>query len=634
MRFNQKQTGLFGRLSARDLRRLAALCLPLGLACPSAAQSANSGAIGGVQTETVTGRGVSGPYGLAWRNIRPGSEAVDRNGVALRRGTDYFFDPNAGLISFAAPLQTTDRVHLSYRADLPESVMNSATAAATLDFDVWKSGQNRLFLHSYLDAKNSGASGSAPVSLLQWAGSSRYGRRADVASALYFDLRGGDWPGRSGMRFSERTRSKTSDVGFTYARAGARFLAPEDSGLQTGTEILEAKGKFAPQRGLTILSALRQTTLLTDAAVSQSGGMTRSASGSLSYALPDGKLEAGRDLTQAISADGSKLLRTTDAARIESAIAPCTTATLQYDSQTTQSTTKDDRSDSFTQKTQIGFRTSFWKPLLLSGDFRNGLGTNGAQDAANWKMELTPFSQWRDLRVTTRWEDRYLDSGAERTREGMLELPVLPIARLRLSGGFRETYRLDADRMTGLLNAEMAPLPFLEITGGARFRDGTLANNQPDPDFSDGYSVKVALAPVKRFRLTGSMGRNPDRDDGTLKRLESQAFGLETELGSFQFRGQAGIDNEYLANRMTRVMDFNLAVRLSRFDTLTTGFQGRLQDGAGLSGSSVYSFAYTRRVGPAFDLSLTGKMTRNDGDSISAADRTDYKAEAKFGLHF
>ena len=635
MRFSQTKIWRFFQKGRAVRRSRLSLCLALALGHvrPALAQSANAAGIGGVQSETVNGRNTTGPYTLAWRNIRPGSETVDRNGVLLRRGTDYFFDASAGMIAFVIPLRASDNAHLSYRSDLPDSAPNSAAAAAALDLDVWKSGQNRLFLHSYFDPKNS-VSGSAPVSLLQWVGSARYGSRADMASALYFDLHGGDWLGRSGMRFSERTKSKTSDVGFSYARAGAQFVAPEDSGLQTGTEILEAKGKFIPQRGLTLLSSLKQTTLIADAASAASGGVTRSASGSLSYALPDGKVEAGRDLTQTVAADGAKLLRTTDTAKIESAIAPRTTASVQYESQTAQSVAKDDSSATFAQKSQIGFQTRIWQPLSLSGSFRSATGTSGGQDTASLKMELTPFAAWRALRVTTNWEDRYRDSGAERLREGMLELPTLPIARLRLSGGFRETYGLDADRMTGLLNAELAPLPFLEISGGARFRDGTLANSQPDPDFSDGYQVKVALAPVKKFRLTGSMSRNPDRDDGKLKRLESQAFGLETEFGSFQFRGQAGIDNEYLANRLTRTMDLNLALRLSRFDTLTTGFQGRLLDGAALSGTSTYLFAYTRRVGPVFDLSLSGKMIRNEGDGIAAADRTEYKAEAKLGIHF
>ena len=443
------------------------------------------------------------------------------------------------MISFAAPLKATETAHLSYYADRPDSAQSSAAPAA-LDFDVWKSGANRLFLHSSFDAKNGAAGSFAPVSMLQWAGISRQGKRGELASALYFDLHGGDWLGRSGMQFSERMKSKTADMGLSYARAGTRFLAPEDSGLTTGTEVLEAKGRFAPQRGLNLLSSLKQTTLLADAGLPGSGGVTRAASGSLSYLLPDGKLEAGRDLTQTTSADGSNLRRTSDTARIESAIAPHTIATLQYESQSIQSVTKDDSSDSFAQKAQIGFRTTFWQPMTLSGSFRNSIGSNGGQDAANLKMELTPFAAWRDLRVTTNWEDRYHDSGAERLREGMLELPALSFARLRLSGGFRETYGLDADRITGLLNAEIAPLPFLEISGGARFRDGTLANNQSDPDFSDGYQMKIALAPVKKFRLTGSLSRNPDRDDGTLKRLQSQAFGLETEFGSFSISRAGG----------------------------------------------------------------------------------------------
>ena len=624
-----------------DLRR-ALLCLFIagsatgwaGFVLPASAQNPAPVVVNGIQYESVAGRDARGPYWLAWRGIRAGSETVERGGSLLRRGTDYFFDANAGTLAFASDLTGSETVHVSYRADTPQSARNEANASVTpLDYDLWTSGANRVSLHSYLDPKRS-AGANAPVSLLQWAGSYRENRHSDFASAFYLDLHGGDWMGRSGIRLSQRSKSKTSDLGFTYTRAGAQFAAPQDSGLQTGTEVFQAQGKFSPEKGLSLLASLKQTTLLPGDGGTATGGVTRNAVGSVSYLLPDGKVEAGRDITQSVAADGSQIARTQDSAKLETAVAPKTTATAQFESQAAQSSSKDDSSTTYAQKTQVGFRTNFWKPLTLSGSFRNALGTNGGQDAANLKMEAAPFAALRDLRVTANLEDRYRDTGTERLREGMLELPPLPFGKLKLSGGFRQTYSPDAERWTGLINAEFAPLPFVEISGNSRLRSGTLANNQPDPAFSDGYQVKVALAPVKRFRLTGNMSRNPDQSDGNLKQIASQTFGLETEIGSFGLRGQTGLDNEYLANRLTRTMGLDMSLRLSRYDTLTTGYIGRYLDGTGLSGSATYLFGYTRRMGSAFDLSLTGKMIRNDGDSVSAADRLEYKAEAKLGVRF
>ena len=178
MRFRRikNQRRLRGRCGSG--RFLLSLCfaLALGHARPVLAQSNGSGGIAGVQAETLTGRNTTGPYWLAWRGIRPGSETIDRNGVTLRPGTDYTLDAVAGMIAFAAPLQITDKAYLSYRADLPDAAPNSASPAVPLDLDVWQSGVNRLSIHSYFDPKRA-ADSAAPLSLLQWTGATRYGKR-------------------------------------------------------------------------------------------------------------------------------------------------------------------------------------------------------------------------------------------------------------------------------------------------------------------------------------------------------------------------------------------------------------------------------------------------------------------------
>src|SRR5205823_14745136 len=55
-------------------------------------------------------------------------------------------------------------------------------------------------------------------------------------------------------------------------------------------------------------------------------------------------------------------------------------------------------------------------------------------------------------------------------------------AQAQISGGFRETSAPGKERTVGLVDAKAHPLRYVEIGGGARFRDGFVDTDRPDPD--------------------------------------------------------------------------------------------------------------------------------------------------------
>ena len=601
----------------------------------------------GLGSDIVFGQNRKGPYLLSWKGIHPNSEQVVRDGVALQRDTDYTFDPSAGVLAFSTPLRANQMVRVTYRCDTADSKPNKQDISLPLQWDLWKNGANRLAFRG-LYRPDGKATANSPTSLyaLQYTGGMRLAPTSEVTSGLFMDLRGGDWLGRSGLRLGEHTKLKTADLAFSYTRAGAQFAQSDVSGLVAGREVLEATSSFNFPRLLAIGTSFRQTTELPDASkatkedkTSQKGTTTRELGGTLGFDLPKsaGKFTAGRNQTEIVTPDGNSVLKTLDSVRLEETLTKGTQATIGYEAQSNtvralaNGETKTE--GSYDQRTLVEFRSRPVDPLLLTGSFRSNFGASGAQDVAGLRLETTPFTKLRDLKLTAAWEDRFQDKGARRSREAMLELPTLPFGRTQISGGFRQSSLPGQERVVGLVNASSRPSRYVEISGNVRVRDGMVANAD-DPDAVNTYNLKLAVRPFQKLKVTGGFTLNPESEDGNLRKVQSHTLGLETEFGSVSLKGQYGFENEYISNRLQNTLALDLALRLTAWDTLSTGFQGVSTLSKSLTASSTYLLTFTHRLGTAFDFSLSGSYTQRDTDGLPSPDGPDIKAEAKIGLRF
>ncbi len=606
----------------------------------------------GAASDIVFGRNVRGPYLLSWKGLRAGSESVVRDGVALARDADYTLDADTGVVAFALPLRPDQIARVSYRCDTPDARPNTSAQSLPLQWNMWERGQNRLTFRTLLQPSSGSEkdkTAQTPLSSLQFAGGMRIARNADLSSGLFLNLGGGDWLERSGLKLREQTRFRQGELAFSYRRAGAQFAQSDADDLKTGREIIEALGALKPLRGLSVATTLRQTTELLDTSKSgdaQSksarGDTTREAGSVLTLALPTdgGKLEAGRTITTIAAGDGSAQTRTQDSAKIEGTVTRGTQIGVGYESLAGVSAPAKsgdagaERTATYEQKTSVEVKHRPSEQLALTGAFGSSLSSSGAQDTTGLKVEALPFARIRKLKLTAGWEDTFRADGARRSRQALIELPPLPFGKTTLSGGVQEMSAPGVDRVTRLVNAASRPFRYLEVSGGVRLRDSALPTAAPDPDAVNTYNVKMALATSNRLRLTGKMARNPEGDDGAVRKVQAHALGLETDLGFVSLSGQYGVEDDYLKSRLLNTMELNLSLRLTHWDTLTTGFQGRSTLDQGTDATNTYLMTFTHKLGSAFDLSLSGSMTQRAANGLAAADGPDYKAEAKVGVKF
>ncbi len=231
-------------------------------------------------------------------------------------------------------------------------------------------------------------------------------------------------------------------------------------------------------------------------------------------------------------------------------------------------------------------------------------------------------------------QDSYQKEGANRSRAALLQLPPLAPFRLQLSGGVRQNSTPGERSLVGLIDASAQPHRYLQISGAIRLRDATQASGAADPADVDTYDLKLALSPWKQLRLTGSVTQNPEATDSSVKRLLQRNIGLEADLGLFSMHGKIGLEENYPTAQTSDTTDLGFDLRITRWDTLTTGFQAHNLFTNLLVGDNTYTLGFTHHLGSAFDLTLSGALTTHDINGRLDAGQNEVKAQAKVGLHF
>jgi hypothetical protein len=637
-----------------------ALCLGIAALVPAAVQAdppvLGGGAVSAVSTpldgidgqytDVVFGRNVKGPYLLSWKAIRPGSEVVTRDGVVLKRDTDYTFDPLSGSISFPNPVSPSQLVRVAYAADTVDSKPNSSTLGLPLQWTLWSQNKNKLTFNSLYKPDPLGTNSStALASNLQFLDSTNLTHSSVVTSGLFMDLHGGDWMGRSGARFAEDTKWRNADVGASYSYAGALFNQGDATGLKAGKEILQANGTFTPLTNLKVTTLVRQTNELLDVTKLLPGAPTRGKETmetvqSLSLALPQrGKVDASRAVTTVTDANGDSVTTTTDAVKVQRQIVQGTQATVGYEAQTIIPTSRiqgeEPAQGTYTQKTSIEIKSTPAKQFSITGTFRNAIGGANAGDSDSLHIEATPIASLKQFKVTTGFEDIYQDTGVQRKREALVDLPTVPLVKTQISGGVQQLDNAGKQQFIGIVSAKSSPFRYVQLDGGAKLRQGTLADNvTPDPDVVNTYNCKFTIAPSRFLKLTGNVAHNPEGDGGAVKRLLSQSVGLESDWKLFLFKAQYGTENDYQTAKLNSLLNLGVDLRLTKFDILSTGFEGRSAFDTNLTSTMTYKLGFTHKLGTALDLNLTGTYTQNTLNGIPTSDRPELKAEAKVGVHF
>lgn len=601
--------------------------------------------LNGQYTDVVFGRNVKGPYLLSWKGLRPGSEIVTRDGVVLKRDADYTFDWASGALSFPAPLSPSQIVRVVYAADTPDSKPNSSTLNLPMQWTLWSQNKNKLTFNSLYKPDPTGTNpGSSLLTNLQFLDSTRLARTSSLSSGLFVDLHGGDWLARAGAKFADQTKFRNADIGASYSYAGALFGQADASGLAAGREIMQANGTFTPLKSLKFTTLVRQTNELLDPSkllpgAPSKGNDTLETVQGFSLTLPEkGKIDGSRGVTTVTNPNGDSVTTTSDAVKVQRQIVQGTQATVGYEAQTIIPTSRiqgeEKDQGTYTQKTSVEVRSTPAKQLSVTGTFRNTLGGANAGDSDSLHIEATPIASLKQLKVTTGFEDIYQETGVQRKREALVDLPTLTRTKTQISGGVQQLENAGKEQFIGIVSAKSSPLRYVQLDGGAKLRQGTLPDNTPDPDIVNTYNLKFALTPSRFLKVTGNVAHNPEADGGAVQRLLKQTIGLESDWGRFLFKGQYGTENAYQTDKINSLLNLGLDLRLTKWDTLSTGFEGRSAFDTSLTSSTTYRLGFTHKLGTALDLNLTGSYTQTLLNGVATVDKPELKAEAKVGLKF
>lgn len=193
-------------------------------------------------TDTITGRGVAGPYTLTWNRLVERSEIVLVETRWLVRDSDYWIDYAAGQIRFAEPLRVGQTARVSYRIQSGASQRNTNTDVA-LETELARWGPAALSLRGRI----AGDPNRPTTDLGLRATWQEQGREGE---ALYL-MRNprDDAPALLQLRSQWRTDTGWQGA-FRFSRVDADFGDAKPYGLASGQQSAEASLLFQPDANL------------------------------------------------------------------------------------------------------------------------------------------------------------------------------------------------------------------------------------------------------------------------------------------------------------------------------------------------------------------------------------------------
>ncbi len=585
----------------------------------------------GQKRDMIFGQNVRGPYRLSWKKIRPYSEQVRVGGMLMARDLDYSIDEASGVLQFTTPVRATYFIEATYGVDSVGAEPNQGVTSSPF---VWKLLQNEQSNLTFL-VRPGTTNGDTPQanSYLQYTQDYKLGKSSQLNTGVFLDMHGGDWLNRGGIKVADTTKGKSSELGFSYSRAGALFTQGDLTGLTAGREAMEFGGTFHLSKGLKLASTYRYTTeLLAPDKGGGAGAITRETANSITQTLPKntGSVSAERTETVVKNPDGTATTTISDSAKVTDNLSKKFQANVGFDSQTALVKGSDDKQ--YSQTSSVGFLAKALSDFTISGDYRNQISSSGIADITALKMEGTPLKNWKGLGLHFGLENQSRTTGSTLKQNVMLD--VSPGKFATLNGGVRYSAAPTGEKIVGVLGGVVRSGTLIELSGTSLWREA-ITGTTVDPSFADGYQVNLAVKPHKSVNLIGSVGRNPDGSDMfSMRSLEARKAGVETSIGFLTFKGLLGTENEYIANRLSSTADLSLAMRLTKWDMVNiSALDKRTLDG-GLSASRTYLLSYSRNLNSLWRMALKGSATYYEQDGAPLLAKTEYRAEAQLGIRF
>lgn len=247
----------------------------------------------------------------------------------------------------------------------------------------------------------------------------------------------------------------------------------------------------------------------------------------------------------------------------------------------------------------------------------------GYETTGSVRLEATPSKK---LKVSGTIGQRETSTSRDTSKEARLE--ANPIKNTTVGGGYKvvESNGSVVTKVTDV-STSTKPFDFLEFGGGYKNRV-----NAGQMDI-DSLKFGLALKPGSILQLTGDYTTNPEDKKGVIQRMNSQSFGLSTQMGSFKLRGAYTLNDLYMASTWSQKTEVGMDLRLSQNAQLTTSYSEDDERQGNSLQTSVYALGYSHKVGSTFNLYFGGKMTTYLKDQ-GVTQKPDYEAEARMGLKF
>jgi len=585
------------------IRLLAAIAL-LAVACGAGAQPAPG-------LDILRGVGKVGPYPLSWSGLEPASETVWVNGQLLFRLLDYTVDYQAGAITFARPLRSTDMARLSYRLLptgkprasgylLPLSLPMGSLLGASLAMDYLFQGEGeRQSLVLGLQAQAQGEARQLSSSLLIGQG----------------QLPGQEAARALGLKLIGRQRLARTQLTASLLRADAAFPAGQQFGLAPGQQVMSLAGEYQASGALRAITSFSQA----DDISGKTDASTRTLSLGGRY-QPGSGLAAGATHTQlSQSREGATTSTTTrvyDLAWTPPASpqvrASRTTSLVQREGQGAVRTVTDDLS---LGAAVAGLARAQASQQVMRTD-------NGCTTTTRFNLAATVVPRLAAVKA-----DYASITGSKQELQASAALELSPVAGAQMQASVAQSKRPGQQmEMTGLA-ATLKPAAAVSLGGSVKRRDygeSEIATK----------TASLTLTPVRQVELATEYSENPEDASGVPVPATASRFQLATTLGSLRMGGSYG-ERKELAGAETRLSEVNVSVALGKQQRIYSGY--RLSDSLRPeleADSTLYRLGYSHNAGANFSLSLEAQLLQYRENEVLLPERSERRAEAKLNARF
>jgi hypothetical protein len=540
-------------------------------------------------TDTLTGRGVAGPYTLTWNRLVERSEMVLVETRWLVRDTDYWIDYAAGQIRFAEPLRVGQTARVSYRITSGVSQRNTTTDVA-LETELARWGPAALSLRGRIAGDP-----NRPTTDLGLRAAWQEPTREGEALYLLRNPRGDDAPALLQLRSQWRTDTGWQGA-FRFSRVDADFGDAKPYGLASGQQSAEASLLFQPDANL----RTRLQWSLNEPLRAGAPAQQRWNAG-LDYQLQQVRLSLERH----IAAQGNQPTQATDRAVVQ--MRPTDTVQLQMEHQTQ---TQGERT---TEQTLV--RTQLGQAMELRHRTLDDSQQGRTEESGVAMRFGTPTVQG-----TVGLEQRWREDAQHRTAQLGLQAQLNP--RLRVGGEYEAVE--NAGQMRGY-HLQAQPISGLQLSLHAREYQGlhglNLRSQQAQLDWQLGSGLM----------LSGQLAQNPLHQSAP-QPIQREQYQLRWRQGVWDI--EAGYAEQNLLGQSLTERRYLLGVRrrLDAYTLLGLSYQQSEWERDAFLREAALRLGLTRQL-TGFYLSLEAQMQLPRIDA-QPQQRPNYSGSLRMGVQF